>query len=422
MSSFCQLGTFLGNILCKPLSGFLCSKDGAGEWALVFYVFGAVGVLWYLLWYCFVYDSPKEHPRITKEEKRYIETSLGNMEQKPERGNRWEWPNQLLAPPRYSSVFRPEIALVRRGEILALQPLRKAADSLESLSDVSWFVGLLLDVFRHRVELVHLISWAPHVPRRYTALQDFEPATVTCDCGWSHAATAATDRNSTGHRRQSHEINTQISTTNTQCCYYSNTVAAALATSPAHSTSAVTRAAIALCHRPSSNCARIKNVIPAAVAESDSEYKSIRSSSNSHAISRLIPLDESSLTRFKSEKPIPVLCLPSARTVFNVRCLAETSSCAMPALCQDCVQCAVPCRNLFLCYVCPLPGLCSMCGVLQKPLPVLCLPSVFAASTLRTMCGGLYAGACLLMLGLLTKASLITSDLYIFINTKDSKF
>nr|CAD7394674.1 unnamed protein product [Timema cristinae] len=82
MSSFCQLGTFLGNILCKPLSGFLCSKDGAGEWALVFYVFGAVGVLWYLLWYCFVYDSPKEHPRITKEEKRYIETSLGNMEQK----------------------------------------------------------------------------------------------------------------------------------------------------------------------------------------------------------------------------------------------------------------------------------------------------------------------------------------------------
>nr|CAD7263134.1 unnamed protein product [Timema shepardi] len=35
-------------------------------------------------------------------------------------------------------------------------------------------------------------------------------------------------------------------------------------------------------------------------------------------------------------KPIPVLCLPSARTVLNVLCLAETSSCAMPALRPTC--------------------------------------------------------------------------------------
>nr|CAD7205924.1 unnamed protein product [Timema douglasi] len=54
--------------------------------------------------------------------------------------------------------------------------------------------------------------------------------------------------------------------------------------------------------------------------QSDSESKSIRSSSNSHAISRLVPLGESSLTRFKS---------------------------------------AGTCKNLFLCYACPPP--CVQC-------------------------------------------------------------
>nr|CAD7577952.1 unnamed protein product [Timema californicum] len=79
-------------------------------------------------------------------------------------------------------------------------------------------------------------------------------------------------------------------------------------------------------------------------------------------------------------KPLPVLSLPSVRTVFNVRYLTETSSCAILALCKDCVQCAVPHRNLFLCYPCPVPGPCSMCGTSQKPLPVLSRPSACPAS------------------------------------------
>nr|CAD7443821.1 unnamed protein product [Timema bartmani] len=81
--------------------------------------------------------------------------------------------------------------------------------------------------------------------------------------------------------------------------------------------------------------------------ESDLESKSIRSSFNSHAIPRLVPLGESSLTHFKS---------------------------------------AVTCKNLFLCCACPLPGLCSMCGALQKPLPVLCLSSACPLPLLRLPC------------------------------------
>nr|CAD7570961.1 unnamed protein product [Timema californicum] len=82
--------------------------------------------------------------------------------------------------------------------------------------------------------------------------------------------------------------------------------------------------------------------------QSDSESKSIRSSSNSHVISHLLVLlGESSPTLLKIcgdlQKPIPVLHLPSARTVFNVRCLSETSYCAMPALC---LCCACPASNV----------------------------------------------------------------------------
>ncbi|GLH15177.1 Putative inorganic phosphate cotransporter [Gryllus bimaculatus] len=51
-------------------------------WPLVFYVTGALGVIWYLPWLLCVFDSPAKHPRITPEERRYIETSLGSVPQK----------------------------------------------------------------------------------------------------------------------------------------------------------------------------------------------------------------------------------------------------------------------------------------------------------------------------------------------------
>nr|CAD7258594.1 unnamed protein product [Timema shepardi] len=182
MSSFCQLGTFLGNILCKPLSGFLCSKDGAGEWALVFYVFGAVGVLWYLLWYCFVYDSPKEHPRITKEEQRYIETSLGNMEQKEKLPIPWK---ALATCPGLWACY-----LMYFGTGWNLYTL---------------FLGLptYLDVIL-RYKILNVSgnnSFCRHSeqPRGQICQEYLKVGCPSCDCDWTLAATAATDRKNTGH-------------------------------------------------------------------------------------------------------------------------------------------------------------------------------------------------------------------------------
>lgn len=75
-------GGYLGTVVTMPISGLLCDVDLLNGWPLVFYVTGAVGVIWYIPWLLCVFDSPAQHPRITSEERRYIEASLGNQPKK----------------------------------------------------------------------------------------------------------------------------------------------------------------------------------------------------------------------------------------------------------------------------------------------------------------------------------------------------
>ena len=37
---------------------------------------GAVGILWFFLWFFIAFSSPSSHPRISEEEREYIETSI----------------------------------------------------------------------------------------------------------------------------------------------------------------------------------------------------------------------------------------------------------------------------------------------------------------------------------------------------------
>jgi len=39
-------------------------------------VTGVVGVIWSIMWFFLVYNSPAEHPRISAEERDYIEKAL----------------------------------------------------------------------------------------------------------------------------------------------------------------------------------------------------------------------------------------------------------------------------------------------------------------------------------------------------------
>jgi MFS transporter, ACS family, solute carrier family 17 (sodium-dependent inorganic phosphate cotransporter), member 5 len=75
-AAYVYAGANFGTIISLPLSGWLCSLDFMGGWPLAFYIFGGLGIVWFMFWMYFVYDTPHVHPRISVEERRYIEHSV----------------------------------------------------------------------------------------------------------------------------------------------------------------------------------------------------------------------------------------------------------------------------------------------------------------------------------------------------------
>lgn len=69
--------TYLGSApaiaIVYPLFGWVISVSG---WENVFYISGAMALTWCVVWYFFMFDSPSQHPRISKEERDYIENAL----------------------------------------------------------------------------------------------------------------------------------------------------------------------------------------------------------------------------------------------------------------------------------------------------------------------------------------------------------
>jgi len=70
-------GSAFGTVISMPLSVYLCE---AVSWQSVFYVFGALGILWFLAWSWLVYDGPEEHPSISQQEKDFLQAALTECE------------------------------------------------------------------------------------------------------------------------------------------------------------------------------------------------------------------------------------------------------------------------------------------------------------------------------------------------------
>lgn len=69
-----MMASSLGAAITMPVCGFLIASVG---WESVFYVTGVVGLVWSIVWFFVVFDSPAQHPRISQEERRYIEGAIG---------------------------------------------------------------------------------------------------------------------------------------------------------------------------------------------------------------------------------------------------------------------------------------------------------------------------------------------------------
>ncbi|EFA02693.1 Putative inorganic phosphate cotransporter-like Protein [Tribolium castaneum] len=65
--------TSIGFGLSSLVGGVLIANYG---WPSIFYTAGSVALLWTILWFYFIYDSPRQHPRISLEEREDIESKI----------------------------------------------------------------------------------------------------------------------------------------------------------------------------------------------------------------------------------------------------------------------------------------------------------------------------------------------------------
>ncbi|KAK7078544.1 hypothetical protein SK128_007130, partial [Halocaridina rubra] len=68
----CQFGT----VVTLSVSGWL--SQSTWGWPAVFYVSGALGVVWGWFWFRYVHDSPDQHPTISPAEKLFIKQGIGD--------------------------------------------------------------------------------------------------------------------------------------------------------------------------------------------------------------------------------------------------------------------------------------------------------------------------------------------------------
>ena len=94
LSAVAFSGGSVGAVLTFAASGFLCSSDGG--WPSIFYVTGSLALLWTLVWFWLIYDSPSTHPTISQEERDYI---IASLEEKSQKTPPTPWRGMLSSSP-----------------------------------------------------------------------------------------------------------------------------------------------------------------------------------------------------------------------------------------------------------------------------------------------------------------------------------
>ncbi|PZC79555.1 hypothetical protein B5X24_HaOG216220 [Helicoverpa armigera] len=89
-AAYVYAGSNIGTVITLPISGWLCTLEFGGGWPLCFYIFGGIGVVWFIFWLLLVFDTPQRHPRICPKEVEYIVRSIGpQQEEKPAMSIPW---------------------------------------------------------------------------------------------------------------------------------------------------------------------------------------------------------------------------------------------------------------------------------------------------------------------------------------------
>ena len=71
--TFINAGAQFGTIISLPVSGLIAANI---NWESIFYFFGGLGCVWFVFWILLIFNSPQTHPRISMEERFYIESNI----------------------------------------------------------------------------------------------------------------------------------------------------------------------------------------------------------------------------------------------------------------------------------------------------------------------------------------------------------
>ena len=95
-------GASIGTLIIFTLAGYIADTLG---WEAVFYVTGCFSLAWVVFWFLLVADTPADHPRITKEEKEYIEASIGQSSTLDRKNLVTPWRDILTSVPVWAIVI-----------------------------------------------------------------------------------------------------------------------------------------------------------------------------------------------------------------------------------------------------------------------------------------------------------------------------
>ena len=95
-------GASIGTLIIFTLAGYIADTLG---WEAVFYVTGCFSLVWVVFWFLLVADTPADHPRISKEEKEYIETSIGQSSTLDRKNLVTPWRDILTSVPVWAIVI-----------------------------------------------------------------------------------------------------------------------------------------------------------------------------------------------------------------------------------------------------------------------------------------------------------------------------
>ncbi|KAL1497229.1 hypothetical protein ABEB36_008224 [Hypothenemus hampei] len=77
IGSMVYAGSQFGTILSNAISGELIRYTE--NWASVFYFFGSLGIIWFIIWVMICYSDPQSHPFISDKERQYLELELSGV-------------------------------------------------------------------------------------------------------------------------------------------------------------------------------------------------------------------------------------------------------------------------------------------------------------------------------------------------------